>query len=71
MTVYFFNLAVGHDPQGLKIAVVNKEMQQKHVKVCEPKYYNGCFLYSSEDQIMSCAYIKSIQSKSIIIVSIR
>lgn len=66
---YFFNLAIGHDPKGLYIAVVNNEMQQRKTGECKPEYYNGCFLENPQDIIMSCAYIEQIKTKSMQIVS--
>jgi ABC-type multidrug transport system ATPase subunit/ABC-type multidrug transport system permease subunit len=61
---YFFNLAIGHDPKGLYIAVVNKEMQQRQPGECKPEYYKGCFLDDPDDVIMSCAYVDQIKTKS-------
>jgi len=67
---YFFNLAIGHDPKGLYIAVVNKEMQQRQPGECKPEYYKGCFLDNPGDVVMSCAYVDQMKSKSMNIVSI-
>lgn len=67
---YFFNLAIGHDPKGLYIAVVNNEMQQRQPGECKPEYYKGCFLDNPGDVIMSCAYVDQIKTKSMNIVSI-
>ncbi|KAL4131486.1 hypothetical protein QTP88_008794 [Uroleucon formosanum] len=61
---YFFNLAIGHDPKGLYIAVVNNEMQQRQPGECKPEYYKGCFLDNPGDVIMSCAYVDQIKTKS-------
>lgn len=66
---YFVNQAIGHNPKGLNIAVVNKEMQQKRLAQCEPEYYSECFLDDSQDSLLSCAYIDIIKSKSLNIVS--
>lgn len=60
---YFFNLAIGHDPKGLYIAVVNKEMQQRQPGECKPEYYEGCFLDNPDDVIMSCAYVDQMKTK--------
>lgn len=68
---YFFNLAIGHDPQGLYIAVVNKELQQRRPGECKPEYYEGCFLDNPQDVIMSCAYVEQMRHKSMNIVSIQ
>lgn len=65
---YFFNLAIGHDPEGLNIAVVNKELEQRRPGECKPEYYQGCFLDDYENVIMSCAYVDQIKSKSMNIV---
>lgn len=67
---YFFNLAIGHDPKGLYIAVVNKEMQQRKMGECKPEYYEGCFLDHPQDVIMSCAYVDQMKTKSLKIVSV-
>lgn len=67
---YFFNLAIGHDPKGLYIAVVNKEIQQTQFKECKPEYSDGCFLDNSQDVIMSCAYVEQMKIKSMNIVSV-
>ncbi|XP_025200629.1 ABC transporter G family member 23-like [Melanaphis sacchari] len=61
---YFFNLAIGHDPKGLYIAVVNEEIQQRQPGECKPEYYKGCFLDNPQDVIMSCAYVEQMKTKS-------
>lgn len=66
---YFFNLAIGHDPKGLNIAVVNNEIYQRHIEECKPEYYKGCFLDKPQDVMMSCAYVETIKSKSMNVVS--
>lgn len=67
---YFFNLAIGHDPKGLYIAVVNEEIQQRQSGECKPEYYKGCFLDNPQDVMMSCAYVEQMKTKSMNIVSI-
>lgn len=67
---YFFNLAIGHDPKGLNIAVVNEEIHHRRHGECKPEYYQGCFLDYPQDVIMSCAYVETIKSRSLNIVSI-
>lgn len=66
---YFFNLAIGHDPKGLHIAIVNKELEQRNFTECKPEYYQGCFLDHPEDVMMSCAYVDQMKIKSMQIVS--
>lgn len=66
---YFFNLAIGHDPKGLNIAVVNDELHQRRHGECKFEYYQGCFLDSPEDVVMSCAYVETMRSRSLNIVS--
>ncbi|XP_026813048.1 ABC transporter G family member 23-like [Rhopalosiphum maidis] len=61
---YFFNLAIGHDPKGLYIAVVNEEIQHRQSGECKPEYYKGCFLDNPQDVIMSCAYVEQMKTKS-------
>jgi len=65
---YFFNLAIGHDPKGLSIAVVNKELQQRRPGECKPEYYSGCFLDNPENVVMSCAYVEQMKTKTMKIV---
>lgn len=67
---YFFNLAIGHDPKGLNIAVVNKELEERRPGLCKPEYYSGCFLDYPEDVIMSCAYVDLMKTRSLKVVSI-
>ncbi|VVC43850.1 Hypothetical protein CINCED_3A015312 [Cinara cedri] len=66
---YFFNLAIGHDPKGLSIAIVNKELQQRHIGECKPEFYQGCFLNNTHDVLMSCAYVEKMHSKSMKILN--
>lgn len=66
---YFFNLAVGHDPKGLYIAVVNDEYQQGRHGECQPQFYDGCFIDNPTDVMMSCAYVEQIKLKSMNVVS--
>lgn len=66
---YFFNLAIGHDPTGLYIAVVNNELHGKHLGECKSEYYQGCFLDNPKDVIMSCAYVDQMKSRTLNIVS--
>lgn len=66
---YFFNLAVGHDPKGLYIAVVNDERQLGRQGECQPQFFDGCFLDNPEDMMMSCAYVDQIKLKSMNVVS--
>lgn len=66
---YFFNLAIGHDPKGLYIGVVNKELQERKPGECKPQYYSGCFLENPEDVVMSCAYVEQMKTRSMNIVS--
>lgn len=66
---YFFNIAVGHDPENLNIAVVNDELRVKNLRECKPEYYQDCFIDRPDDVIMSCAYIDQIKTKSLKIVS--
>lgn len=65
---YFFNSAIGHDPEGLSIAVVNKELQMRKSGECKPEYYSGCFLDNPEDVMMSCAYVDQMKAKALKIV---
>ncbi|XP_050422557.1 ABC transporter G family member 23-like isoform X2 [Adelges cooleyi] len=62
---YFFNLAIGHDPQGLSIAVVNKEVASKGIAECNPDLYSGCFLDDPNSVTISCAFEDQIKSKTL------
>lgn len=64
-----FNLAIGHDPKGLNIAVVNKELQQIENGKCVSDYYDGCFLKNPHDKNMGCSFVEKLKSKSFNIVS--
>lgn len=50
--------------------VVNDEMQQRKLEKCRTEYYSSCFLDHPTDEILSCAYIEKLKSKSLNIVSI-
>lgn len=68
MQTVLFCLAVGHDPQGLRLAVVNHELgplakmddlSSSKLEECVPAY--GCNLTS-----LSCRYLQHLENRSII-----
>ncbi|XP_070491613.1 ABC transporter G family member 20-like [Chironomus tepperi] len=55
-----FCLAVGHDPEGLPLAVVNNEMSDKHLAQQECPIYEGC-----NYTMLSCRYLDFLRNRSI------
>lgn len=60
-----YNLAIGRDPEGLKIAVVNSELEHG-LSDCLMYSLTGCNLNIP----LSCRYIKQLQTKTINLVCI-
>ena len=59
-----FNLAIGNDPKGLYIAVVDKELQNG-LKDCDLLPKTGCNIHLP----LSCRYIETLKEKTIQMVS--
>lgn len=62
MQVILFCLAIGRDPTGLHLAVVNNEMNWE-TKECP--IYDNCTL-----SMFSCRYLNSLPKETVILVSI-
>lgn len=58
----FYNLAIGHDPEGLKVAIVVDELQG--LKECKMFSMSGCHL----DEPFSCRYINILRNRTIDLV---
>jgi len=63
--IILFCLAVGHDPEGLKLAIVNNELSDKHFAQQECPIYEGC-----NYTMLSCRYLDFLKNRSIDVVSI-
>lgn len=59
-----FCLAVGHDPEGLPLAVVNNELSDKQFAQKECPIYEGC-----NYTMFSCRYLDFLRNRSIEVVS--
>lgn len=59
-----FCLAVGRDPEGLPLAVVNHELSEKHLAQQECPIYKGC-----NYTMLSCRYLDYLKNRSIELVS--
>jgi hypothetical protein len=64
--IILFCLAVGHDPEGLKLAIVNNELSEKNFAQQECPIYEGC-----NYTMLSCRYLDFLKNRSIDVVSIR
>lgn len=62
MQVILFCLAIGRDPTGLHLAVVNKEMNWE-TKECP--IYDNCTL-----EMFSCRYLNALPKDTVVLVSI-
>lgn len=62
MQVILFCLAIGRDPTGLHLAVVNKEMNWE---TRECPIYDNCTL-----NMFSCRYLNSLPKETVVLVSI-
>ncbi|XP_075229050.1 ABC transporter G family member 23-like [Lycorma delicatula] len=61
-----YNLAIGRDPEGLKIAVVNRELEHG-LSDCLMHTLTGCNLNIP----LSCRYIKQLRTKTVNLVEFR
>lgn len=59
----FYNLAIGRDPQGLRVAVVNEELM-KGLSECSNYPSTGCNL----DLPLTCRYIDKLKGRTLKIV---
>lgn len=62
MQVILFCLAIGRDPTGLHLAVVNKEMDWETMNC---PVYNNCTL-----SMFSCRYLNSLPKDTVVLVSV-
>lgn len=60
---FLYNLAIGRDPQGLNIAIVNNELENG-LADCAMIPSSGCHL----DLPLSCRYIDELKTKTINLV---
>ncbi|KAI5704851.1 hypothetical protein M8J75_009432 [Diaphorina citri] len=62
-----FNIACGHDPKQLSLAVVNRELSSG-ISDCSPLSVHSCFLDHNETQHMSCRLLDKLRAKTFKIV---
>uniref|UniRef100_A0A8D8V747 ABC transporter G family member 23 n=1 Tax=Cacopsylla melanoneura TaxID=428564 RepID=A0A8D8V747_9HEMI len=58
-----FNIACGHDPKQLSLAVVNRELLSG-ISSCSPDFVHSCFLDHNETQYMSCRLLDKLRAKT-------
>lgn len=66
LNTLFFNIAIGRNPRGLSIAVVNDEISMFN---CTEAMYSTCFLDDNSTVTLSCLFINLLRNKSYTVVS--
>lgn len=61
-----FCLAIGHDPTGLKLTVVNEELGPANLSTCQGHGKN----HDCNSTLLSCSYLQFLEDKTLVPVSI-
>ena len=62
--IIIFCLSIGHDPVGLKVAILNNEVNSTAINGC--LYEKGC-----KWERFSCRYIEFLEAKKHVMVSVK